>query len=576
MGELSHYIGTLYYYYTYQSSDGSTAYASKTDYEAQTDGSWEGPQITRHRSLIQICIEPDRLDDLLSMTTINYILAGVHVSNDGFFVAFDNSEEHRVVYSPIAASIGKTAAEIGVSENAFLGNYNGFQTVNGVKYFQRFGLTGDYYVATAMPTDSLYTGRDAIAGYTTLVCGLFLIILTTFVTISSDAEDAMYRSAAEEYVKRRNEQEAITLTMPSGKEKKVKSAASRWDGEVIPWSNKTPEQKFTTLLKGYSYVLTAFVFVTIIGSKSIFSNSSIISYILSGEWDKSFNIFALTACGALLLTISVGTSVAKLAISTVTNNLGTRSETIGHLVESVIKYGGTLAGLFFSLYLLGLNAGSLLTSAGILSIVIGLGAQSLISDILAGIFIVFEGEFRVGDIVTVGDFRGSVLEIGLRTTKIEDPSKNIKIFNNSEISGVVNMTKETSYASCDVGIEYGESIERVEAILNKEFPNIKKRLPTIIDGPFYKGVIELGESSVNIRIIAQCAEQDRIQLGRDLNREIFMLFNKHQIGIPFPQVTLSYLSEETKEATPKQKREASEFVAEQKDATKFIEDEHED
>jgi small conductance mechanosensitive channel len=227
-----------------------------------------------------------------------------------------------------------------------------------------------------------------------------------------------------------------------------------------------------------------------------------------------------------------------------------------------------IGGVFYCLYLFGLNTASLLTSAGILSIVIGLGAQSLISDIIAGIFIVFEGEFRVGDIVTIGDFRGQVVEIGLRTTKIVDISNNIKIFNNASISGVLNMTKESSYASVDVGIEYGESLERVENVLSEAFPEIKKKLPSIIDGPFYKGVVELGSSSVNIRILATCKEQDRIQLSRDLNREIFLLFNRNNINIPFPQVTLSHLKENNNELTNKEKIAAEAFVNEQKEAAR--------
>ena len=167
----------------------------------------------------------------------------------------------------------------------------------------------------------------------------------------------------------------------------------------------------------------------------------------------------------------------------------------------------------------------------------------MIQDILAGVFIVFEGEFRVGDIVTVGDFRGNVLDIGLRTTKIQDTSKNIKVFNNSNLSGIINMTKEASYAGIDVGIEYGESLERVEAVLKKELPKVRRRLPAIMDGPFYKGVSALGDSSVVIKIIALCKEQDRIQLSRDLNREIFLIFKQNGINIPFPQITLSYLQE---------------------------------
>jgi small conductance mechanosensitive channel len=216
---------------------------------------------------------------------------------------------------------------------------------------------------------------------------------------------------------------------------------------------------------------------------------------------------------------------------------------------------------------MGLNTASLLTSAGILSIVVGLGAQSLISDILAGIFIVFEGEFRVGDIVTIGDFRGTVLEIGIRTTKIEDFLGNIKIYNNSSISGVLNMTKEYSTVPITLAIEYGESLERVETVLDEEFPKIKEKLTNIVSGPFYKGVSSLGDNSVNLLVIAQCLEADRIQVTRDLNREIYLAFNRHNINVPFPQVTVSYLKDEKTKTTRKDKKNAENFVTEQKEAS---------
>ncbi|MDV9527855.1 mechanosensitive ion channel, partial [Clostridioides difficile] len=189
---------------------------------------------------------------------------------------------------------------------------------------------------------------------------------------------------------------------------------------------------------------------------------------------------------------------------------GARGETVCRLLRSFTKYFSVIAMLYFCLALIGVDTKTLLASAGILTLVVGLGAKTLVSDILAGLFIIFEGEFRVGDIVTIGDWRGTVLEIGIRTTKIEDPSKNIKIISNSEVSGVINMTRQYSYSWADVGIEYGESLERVENILEKEFPNIRKRLPNIIEGPFYKGVIELGESSVVVRVMVLCTESDRV------------------------------------------------------------------
>jgi len=244
-----------------------------------------------------------------------------------------------------------------------------------------------------------------------------------------------------------------------------------------------------------------------------------------------------------MIVIVTVTKLVHIFVKSFCGTLGARVETTGDLIVSVLKYGGFIGGFFYCLYLFGFNSTSLIASAGILSLVVGLGAQSLISDIIAGIFIVFEGEFRVGDIVTIDGFRGQVLEIGLRTTKIVEASKNIKIFNNSSISGVINMTRQSSIAAIEVGIEYGESLERVDAILKKELPKMRKRLPAIIDGPEYVGVVSLSDSAVVLKIIAQCEEKDRIQLMRDLNREIFLLFNQHGINIPFNQLTISMLKE---------------------------------
>lgn len=131
------------------------------------------------------------------------------------------------------------------------------------------------------------------------------------------------------------------------------------------------------------------------------------------------------------------------------------------------------------------------------------------------------------------------------------------------------MTKKYSYAFCDVGIEYGESLEKVEALLKKELPHFKQRIPEIAEGPYYKGVISLGDHSVDIRILAQCLESDRIQLSRDLNREILLLFDKHNISIPFPQVVVNQPTEHVK-ASRTEIKNAAEFNHEQKEVAKGL------
>ena len=137
-----------------------------------------------------------------------------------------------------------------------------------------------------------------------------------------------------------------------------------------------------------------------------------------------------------------------------------KGKAIVEIICSLIKYVAMIVLLFFVLRAFGVDTAAILAGIGILGLIVGLGAQPLIADILAGLFIVFEGCFDVGDIIVYNGFRGTVKEIGIRTTRLEDTGGNVKIVNNSSLKEIVNMTNQLSLAICDIGIEYGESLER--------------------------------------------------------------------------------------------------------------------
>lgn len=218
----------------------------------------------------------------------------------------------------------------------------------------------------------------------------------------------------------------------------------------------------------------------------------------------------------LFLTVA---AIVQRALMLISRVVEARGVTMCRLASSIVKYASVIGILYWCLALLGVDTATLLASAGLLTFAVSLGAKDIVTDIISGLFIIFEGEFRVGDIIQVGGQRGTVMEIDVRTTKINDGSGNVLVLRNSNISNVVNMTKEHSYAAVEVGIEYGESLERVESILAKELPNIKKRLPAIVEGPFYKGVTMLADNSVNIKIVAECVEKDRLPLINGLNKQ---------------------------------------------------------
>lgn len=215
-----------------------------------------------------------------------------------------------------------------------------------------------------------------------------------------------------------------------------------------------------------------------------------------------------------------------------------KTRTIIILLDSFLKYVCFIIILLFILKSVGVDTNTLIASAGILTLIIGLGAQPLISDMINGLSIVFENEFSINDVVIIDDFRGSVLEIGLRNTKIIDASGNIKIISNSEIKNLINMSQNNSIAICDMPIEYEANLLDVEKIIEKNLDYIKEQIPLIIKGPEYKGVQKLDSSSVVLRFIAECKEGDKFQVGRDLNRQFKLLFDREGITIPYNKLTI--------------------------------------
>jgi small conductance mechanosensitive channel len=218
---------------------------------------------------------------------------------------------------------------------------------------------------------------------------------------------------------------------------------------------------------------------------------------------------------------------------------GHRSETLGKLMSSVIRYMSFIVALFLILSAWGVETPTLLAGAGIIGLALSFGAQSLIEDIFAGLFIIFEKQFVVGDIIQVGNMRGTVKEIGIRISKIEDLNGDVLIINNSDIRGAINTSCSLSVSICDISVEYGADLEKIEEVIKGNLIEIKKNIPLIVEGPFYVGVDQLADSAVVVRVTAKTEEINRNRVRRELNRELKLLFDRNQINIPFPQLVVT-------------------------------------
>ena len=230
--------------------------------------------------------------------------------------------------------------------------------------------------------------------------------------------------------------------------------------------------------------------------------------------------------------------IATSIVIGIINRLFTKTQreiTVVKLTSSIIKWVAAIILVIAVLAIWGVDTTALITGAGVLTLIVGLGMQSLISDIVAGLFIVFENEFNVGDIITVDGFRGTVVSIGIRTTQLEAVG-NVKIFNNSEIRGVLNQTVKPSKAKTLIDIEYGDSLARVEEIIKNKLPEIK--IEGVIGEIVYDGVAALGASGVTLQFTADCDENDIFAVQRAMNGRLKVMFDENGIGIPFNQLVV--------------------------------------
>ncbi|MBQ4506167.1 MAG: mechanosensitive ion channel family protein [Firmicutes bacterium] len=216
-----------------------------------------------------------------------------------------------------------------------------------------------------------------------------------------------------------------------------------------------------------------------------------------------------------------------------------RGETLKGMLCNVIRYAVVIFGIIFGLNILGADVLTVIASLGILALIIGFGAQSLIEDIFAGIFILFEGRFYVGDIISVDGFRGTVRSIGIVSTQIADVGGNIRIMNNSDIRVLTNLSDVSSVAVSIVSISYGADLVKAESVVNAVLDRLPEQYPGIFPvKPKYMGVEDLNDSSVDLKVIADVHESNIYNARRIMNRELKLGLDAGGIEIPFPQIVV--------------------------------------
>lgn len=258
------------------------------------------------------------------------------------------------------------------------------------------------------------------------------------------------------------------------------------------------------------------------------------------------SISKLLYCILILIVCAIAIKLSTKSITTLFNtHIGNsrhfdskKSATLGAVIASVAKYVIIFVGVCSILVDFGVPPTTLAAVLGTGTVAIGLGAQNVIKDLIAGFLILLENQFGVGDIITIEGKTGTVEDITIRTTQIRSADGTLHIIPNGAISVVSNLCKEYANAIVDVDVDYKENLEHVLKILNDEMEIAQKEITTLRNKPTVLGVIKLGDSGITIRTLAECEVKENFATERELRLRIKNRFDKENIAIPFPQCTI--------------------------------------
>lgn len=201
-----------------------------------------------------------------------------------------------------------------------------------------------------------------------------------------------------------------------------------------------------------------------------------------------------------------------------------------------------LLALVMALREIGFDIAPIVAGAGVVGIAIGFGAQSLVKDVISGLFILVENQIRVNDVVVINGTGGLVERINLRTTVLRGVDGSVHIFPNGSITTLSNRTREYSYYLFDIMLDYSESTDRVIQIVREVAEEMRgegQYSGWILDPLDVLGVDRLGPDGVLVKMRIKTVPMRQWAVGREMNRRIRARFSERGVRLAVPMMRLA-------------------------------------
>jgi len=264
-----------------------------------------------------------------------------------------------------------------------------------------------------------------------------------------------------------------------------------------------------------------------------------------GDWFRENGLtIAAVIVGLLVIRLVVQRVVSRVIRSASLRAARARAEdpeVVERRVDTLLSTLGWLFNIFLALLgavivldQLGVQVSALVAGVGVAGLAVGLAAQTLIKDVINGLFILVEGQYAVGDVVRVAGVSGQVVEITPRRTVLRDLDGNVHIIPNSAITVATNMTSGFSRINLNILVAYEEDLSRVVAVINEECERLVADRPDdFLSTPAVVRVDRLAEDGVELKVVGDVKAFKQWELMGELRRRVKERFDREGIEIPY-------------------------------------------
>ncbi len=506
-----------------------------------------------HSALI-MALPPDRTDAGMLALAGDRTLSLETTRGTSCFVADSASGE--ILYASDASMLGKTVGECGLPENSLQDGYMDFTAIGGTSVLVITVREGEYVYYYAAEAGTLFERVFQYGVLAALLFALVLILLLAFLLrgdnekVQEEWSELIAHDRPQTRQLNTDERDAVTIVSvdDTGDVRETgdgQSAAEQETGkkksllkkilDLLQWHQRKPGQRSSFVIR-VGIIILIMCCLDVLNGKSFSGENyeTMLGFLLHGDWMRGLNLFSLCSCLMIISIAYLINLVSSLVLKLTGILFAGHGETICRLLYSCVKYVTVLGVIYFCLEYLGFPTSTILAALASVSLAFSLGAQDLIADILAGLAIVFDGSFRVGDVVEINGRKGTVLELGVRATRMRIPVNNIMIINNHEIKDILNLSKECSECQVNFRVSTKYSLEELKEILNRELPKLSGKDSRILYGPYLIGVTALPVGNfvypgITLTVGAMHEERDEEEVTWFLNEELKLIAEREGI-----------------------------------------------